>query len=430
MFINKSLICTSNINMRKLLLFFALFSVSTSVFAQWNDASPGYKIISGNDWVKAKNYYLLTLFEHDKAVNALLKADPELVKLTQKKAAALQASITECKEALCLPAQLKLTDEEISLVSARLTALYKSGNALDLLVKNHLVPSGTYIMYNAKTPAELLVNAWEQDAKAVNYTIGVYAEGKKPNYPQIDSINYNVKQRAYYGLMYNCSTEVAEVLKPGALFFEPALQAALVYLEVNERRNAADYEPMATTVNQTAAERVKLIKWTIYPYSHILVPGAGPDNLTTPLSGEGMLRCKTAARQYQMGKAPFIVVSGGSVHPYKTKYNEAIEMKKYIVNTLHVPENAVFIEPHARHTTTNIRNDVRLIFRYGIPMDKPALIVTDKFQNNSIENMGKRCLNELKYVPYKLGRRLSETSLEFYPVITSLQIDADEPMDP
>jgi hypothetical protein len=416
--------------MRKLLLFFALFSVGTSVFAQLNDASPGYKIISGNDWVKAKNYYLLTLFEHDKAVNALLKADPELVKLTQKKAAALQASITECKEALCLPAQLKLTDEEISMVSARLIALYKPGNALDMLVKNHLVPSGTYIIYEAKTPAELLIKAWEQDAKAVNYTIGVYAEGNKPNYPQIDSISYNVKQRAYYGLMYDCSAEVAEVVKPGSLFFEPALQAALLYLEVNERRRAADYEPMATTVNQTAAERVKLIKWTTYPYSHILVPGAGPDNLTTPLSGEGMLRCKTAARQYQMGKAPFVVVSGGSVHPYKTKYNEAIEMKKYMVNTLHVPEDVVIIEPHARHTTTNIRNDVRLIFRYGMPMDKPGLIVTDKFQNNSIAHMEKRCLNELKYVPYKLGRRLSETSLEFYPVITSLQIDADEPMDP
>jgi len=417
--------------MRKLLLLsIALCFTGTLVFAQLQPANPNYKLVSGNDWVKAKNYYLLTLFEQDKAVSNLLLADSELLKLMQQKTNALHSSLTECKDALCLPAQIKFTDEEISLVSARLTALYKPGNALDLLVKNHLVPSGTYIMYEAKTPAELLVNAWEQDAKAVNYTIGVYAEGKKPNYPQIDSISYNVKQRAYLALMYNCSTEVAEALKPGALFFEPALQAALVYLEVNERRNAADYEPMATTANKLAAERVKQIKWASYPYSHILVPGAGPENLTTPLSGEGMLRCKSAARQYKLGKAPFVVVSGGSVHPYKTKYNEAVEMKKYMVSVLHVPENAVIIEPHARHTTTNIRNDVRLIFRYGIPMDKAALIITDKFQNNSIADMEKRCLNELKYVPYKLGKRISETALEFYPVITSLQIDADEPMDP
>ena len=143
-----------------------------------------------------------------------------------------------------------------------------------------------------------------------------------------------------------------------------------------------------------------------------------------------MLRCKSAARQYFAGKAPFVVVSGGSVHPYKTKYNEAIEMKKYMISTLHLPESAVIIEPHARHTTTNIRNDVRLVFRYGMPISKPGLIVTDKSQNDGITNMDKRCLKELGYVPYKLGKRLSETALEFYPVITSLQIDADEPMDP
>jgi hypothetical protein len=416
--------------MRKLFLLLLLFAFSTSVFAQLHNARPNYQLVSGNDWVKAKNYYLLTLLEQDKAVNNLLSTDTELVKLKQKKTAALQLSLTECKDALCLPAQLKLTDEEISLVSARLNALYKPGNALDMLVNNHLIPSGTYIMYEAQTPAELLVKAWEQDAKAVNYTIGVYAEGKKPNYPLIDSISYNVKQQAYYGLMYNCTAEVNEADKSGSLFFKPALQAALLYLELNERRRAADYEPMATTANKTAAERVKQIKWASYPYSHILIPGAGPQNLTTPLSGEGMLRCKSAARQYQLGRAPFVIVSGGSVHPYKTKYNEAVEMKKYMVSILHVPENAVIIEPHARHTTTNIRNDVRLVFRYGMPMEKPGLIVTDKFQNNSITNMEKRCLNELKYVPYKLGKRISESALEFYPLITSLQIDADEPMDP
>jgi len=415
--------------MRKLLLTFVICTLGAPLFAQLKGANASYKLVSGDDWVKSKNYYLLTLLEQDKAVNDLLKADPELIQLAQKKSSALKASLTDCKDALCLPAQLKFTDGEISEVSARLTMLYKPDNALGKLVRNHLIPSGTYIMFNS-SPAELLVKAWEQDAKAVNYTIGVYAEGKKPNYPQIDSIAFDVRKKAYYALMYNCSAEVADLVQARSLFFETALQAALVYLEVNERRNAADYEPMVTTANRPAAERVKQIKWASYPYTHILVPGAGPDILTTPLSADGMLRCKAAARQYQIGKAPFLVVSGGNVHPYQTKYNEAAEMKKYLVNTLHVPENAVIIEPHARHTTTNLRNDVRLIFRYGMPIDKPGLIVTDKFQNDVIVKMEKRCLKELGYVPYVLGKRLSETALEFYPVITSLQIDADEPMDP
>jgi hypothetical protein len=230
--------------------------------------------------------------------------------------------------------------------------------------------------------------------------------------------------------MYDCAAEVADVVKNDGLFLEVPLTAALTYLEVNERNNAGDFEPMAAGTNSLAVKKVKTIKWSAYPYSHILVPGAGPDNLTTPLSGEGMLRCKTAARAYFAGKAPFVVVSGGNVHPYKTKYNEAVEMRKYMVGKLHVPADAVIIEPHARHTTTNLRNDIRLVFRYGIPFTKPGLIVTDKSQNDFIANMDKRCLNELKYVPYKLGKRLSETALEFYPLVSSLQIDADEPMDP
>jgi uncharacterized SAM-binding protein YcdF (DUF218 family) len=33
-----------------------------------------------------------------------------------------------------------------------------------------------------------------------------------------------------------------------------------------------------------------------------------------------------------------------------------------MVEKLHVPANAILVEPHARHTTTNMRNTARLIF--------------------------------------------------------------------
>jgi hypothetical protein len=416
--------------MKAILISIFFFLAIGKTFAQSLQPDPHYKLVTANNWVKSKSYYLLTLFEQDKEVSALLKNDALLAKLTQAKVNALQTSLTNCKDALCLPEQLKFTNEDIQSISARLTALYKSGNALDRLVKMHLIPSGTYILYKNLTPAELLVKAWEQDATAVNYAIDVYAEGKKPNYPAIDSISFKTTAKAYYTLMYDCSTVVLADVKNTRLFFEPALQAALTYLEINERQDPANYEPMAATVNKAAFDRVKLVKWDKFPYSHILVPGAGPDNLTTLLSGEGMLRCRLAAIQYRAGKAPYIVVSGGNVHPFKTKNNEALEMKVYMMKTLHISENAIIIEPHARHTTTNIRNDARLVFRYGIPFNKPGYIVTNKSQTDFIMTMDGRCEKELKYVPYKLGKRISETEVEFYPLIESLQIDADEPLDP
>lgn len=78
-----------------------------------------------------------------------------------------------------------------------------------------------------------------------------------------------------------------------------------------------------------------------------------------------------------------------------------------------------------------LRNCARLMFRYGFQMDKPAITSTTKSQSYYITNdlMQKRCIKELGYSPYRNGERLSETEAEFYPLLNSLQMDADEPMD-
>ena len=388
------------------------------------------QFITSANWVQAKNYYLLTLFEKDKPVNDVLKNDPEFKKLNQKKLADLSSSLAECKDGACLTSRLKFTDDEIKLVSAELTALCKPGSALDILVKTQLRPSYTYSLYQNATDAELLAKAWEQDATGINYAIGVYGDGKKPNYPLIDSISFNTGLKMYKTLLYDVNTALIGDLKYNKLFFEPGMQAALLFLQINERQDPANYEPMGLTVNKAAIDHIKNLKWGQYPYSVILIPGAGPDNLTTPLSAEGMLRCRMAAVRYRAGDAPFIMPSGGKAHPFKTKYCEAEEMKKYLVNVLHIPAYAVIMEPHARHTTTNFRNGVRLMYRYGLPAAKPALSVTDKSQTDYIVTMASRCELELKYVPYRLGKRLSETAVEFYPLPEAMQINPLEPLDP
>jgi hypothetical protein len=78
-----------------------------------------------------------------------------------------------------------------------------------------------------------------------------------------------------------------------------------------------------------------------------------------------------------------------------------------------------------------MRNASRLIFRYGMPMEKPAITSTLKSQSLYIsDTVAERSKKELGYYPYKNGNRLSETEMEFYPLVGSLQIDFDEPMDP
>lgn len=413
----------------RLLLLFLL--LPGHLFSQTDQPDPHYKLISGGDYVQSKNYYLLTLFNGLPALKQLLLNDPVLAKLTAAKRAGIADAVKSCgKDVGCYIKAVKFSDEETAQVSARLGELYSADNELGKVVARHLLPSGCYHIY-ALNGKQLLIKAWEQDAKAVNYAISVYAAGQKPNYPQIDSIGFNVKDKGYPELIaLNASVAVSET-KKDALFSSPSMTFALHSLEINERNRIADDEPMIETVNKAAYDYSKKVKWDNYKYTLILVPGEGPEEKDVELSAGGMLRCRLAALQYRNGVAPFIMVSGGCVHPYKTKYNEAAEMKKFLLNTLHIPEYAILMEPHARHTTTNLRNCARIIFRYGFPMDKLCITSTSKSQSYYItEIMPGRCEKELGYMPYRNGKRLSDTEAEFYPLSGSLQLDFDEPMDP
>lgn len=410
----------------------AMLMVACHLYAQQVAPDPRYKLVTGNNVVQYKNYYLLTLLQEDAAARKLIESDAELGNIGQRKLDSLANALKTCgNNAACYTAHMKFSEQDIQTIGARLTALYNDNNALSKLVKQHLIPSGTYILFHKEAPRDLLRKAWEQDAMGINFAIGVYAEGKKPNYPLIDSISFNVNNPRYGSMLYSPAYVVLQECKGTRLFFQPSLTASLQFIELNERDQAADYEPMEATVNKAAYDRIKTLKWASYKYSVILVPGAGPDDPAVPLSAGGMLRCRLAAVQYQKGLAPFIMVSGGKVHPYKTKYNEAEEMKRFLIQKLHIPENAVIMEPHARHTTTNMRNAVRLMFRYGIPMDKPALTSTERGQSTWITGtLVDRCKKELDEVPYKPGERLSETEAEFYPLLDALHIDPTEIMDP
>lgn len=416
----------------KTMLPFLLLLISFSGFSQQTGPQANYKLIKADSYVQTKNYYLLTLFDQLPEVKTLLKNDKVLAGLSSTKREHIGSAIKTCaNDVQCYTGALKFSDQEISAVGGRLRELYTSNNALGKLVTQHLIPSGCYQLFANLGPQAMLVKAWEQDARAVNHTISVYAGGQPPKSARIDSISFNIRQSGYTDMLaLNASLSVNET-KAQNLFYSSTLVFALHSLEINERNQAADDEPMQNGVNKMALDYAKTIKWDQYKYSLILVPGEGPEEAGVALSAGGMLRCRLAVLQYRNGVAPLIMVSGGCVHPFKTKYNEAIEMKKYLIETLHIPEKAILVEPHARHTTTNLRNCARIIFRSGLPMDKPCITSTSRSQSSYITGvMAARCRDELGYMPFKNGKRLSDTEAEFYPLVIALQVDDDEPMDP
>jgi hypothetical protein len=122
------------------------------------------------------------------------------------------------------------------------------------------------------------------------------------------------------------------------------------------RDEAFRYGPDASLENQAAIDAIAGIDFDAYPYTAILVPGQGPTDDTTALNPAGINRINTAVARWRAGLAPLLLVSGGHVHPDKTPFCEAIEMRRYLIDELGIPAAAIVVDPYARHTTTNLRN--------------------------------------------------------------------------
>ena len=385
-------------------------------------------VVFADSVVIAKSYPFFSRISDDKKLQKLIRKSKIFKRQLKAHTGRVNGSLTRCDKPVCFVNQLKWSDEEIRLMGNEFVRMYNRYLPVRKLV-SELKAKGNYPLYISDADTTYLRKIWNDAAQSINRVFNVYINGDMPRYAKIDSISFNRMDGAYMekarGLMVRISG------RKHALFFEEGLSAALEVLKWNERKEAWQFEPLAGGLNQAPYTRVGETDFSKFRYSMILVPGLGPEIPGQALDPKGAKRCEEGAERYKNGLAPFIVVSGGNVHPFKTPFNEAVEMKKYMVEKLGIPAEVIFIEPHARHTTTNLRNTSRMIFRFGIPGDKPLLIVTDSSQASYIAGgMKNTAMRDLGYLPYGKLKVLSPVELEFYPVKQSLQPDPFDPLDP
>lgn len=413
-------------------------------FPASTDAQPGkgyhlqhHFLSSGNkigNKVADKNFYLLTALDHSPQLKQLLAADPELHTIFIRHQDLIRQHASDnIKTTDSLLDGLKWSHEDSLATDQAIRSLYtKTPAAFDALVDRELRPSGMYQRWVTLGNPDLLLHAWGLTVRGVNYILDVYGYGKKLRYAAIDSASYDVHGDHYKNLLKTSFSYLVERSAGQTLFYEPSRALALQLLLLNDRDEAARHEPLETGENRSAVQKARQLHWNDYPYALILVPGEGPELAGQPISPAGRMRCELAATRYKKGMAPFIVVSGGYVHPFHTPYAEAVEMKKYLMTVDSIPGSAILIEPQARHTTTNFRNTARLQIRYGIPLDKACLCVSTRDQTDYIINAGfdRRNLRELGYLPYRDKQRLSDHEIRYYAVADCLQSDPGDPLDP
>lgn len=268
--------------------------------------------------------------------------------------------------------------------------------------------------------------AWRRDAAAINRIVAVYGKGQAPRYPKIDAMSLDPAAPEFPVLIATLD-QVTRDSEPAAI--AAPLRFAIGLLDLNGRDEAIRFGAAENAAAFAAALRTD---WRKAPYSALIVPGAGPEDAKVALSASGKLRLALAATRFRAGDAPFIILSGGNVHPDRTPFNEAVEMRRALIDRFGIPPERIVLEPYARHTTTNLRNAARLLTAMRAPAAKPALIVTDPGQSAYIEAplFAKRNSEELGYQPGTLGARVSPTALPFTPSTASLVIDPRDPLDP
>lgn len=392
-----------------------------------------YRRVSNGSWVQDKNFYVLTLLEHDRTLRAEFASDQALVRILKERTqhspeARVGGDLKAGSQAAAR--SMMFSDDDIAGVRLMFVRRLPQSPALQSLVRHHLRPSGTYQRLSERSDAEMLGEAWVEAARGINHVIGQFALGSSIPYPKIDGPSYDLNAPGYERMILEARATAAAT--PHALFFEPSLNFALRLMAINRRDEPARHEPLRTGENRAAMDAMRRTDWSVHPYASVLVYGAGPDLPGAAISAQSRENCAAAAALYKQKLAPFIIVSGGYVHPKQTAFSEAVEMKRELMFVYGIPEAAVLIDPYARHTTTNVRNAARILFAARVPADKPSLSVSSKEHIDSIasQDFVQRCEKELGYMPAKFGQRISDVAVEFTPSIDSLQIDPSDPLDP
>lgn len=360
-----------------------------------------------------------------------LAADPALVQLAAKRAARVPA--TDCAPApLCLADAWVWTDADIALVDTRLRVLVRDSRLAKALITDHMRRSGRFARHARLADADLLSAAWRELAGGMNHAIAVYAKGVPPRYPKIDAYIFDIANPEYVNVLKAHGVAIAAMRQSADTVFDPVLRYAAGLLRMNERTEAAPFRPLLGGGNAPAVATAKTMVWQDHSYPALLVFGHGPEDGQSRTGVMGHIRMGIAAAMFKRGVAPFIVVSGGNVHPNRTAFNEAVEMKRLLIEQHGIPADRILIEPHARHTTTNLRNCARLLLAAGFPADRPALIVSDHMTIKYIASplLAERSLQEMGINPGKVVAGPDQFTALFTPDPAAFHVEPLDPLDP
>lgn len=391
---------------------------------------PGYVLTSSGDNLQDKLFYFLTILQKPEYQG--ITELPEMKALRLRYTTLLnevsgQNSITKSKRN-----EFAINPTESNKLVTDFVNAYTSISLVKNLIGKELRPAGYWQMYSNSDDKVFLKMVIIQTVATIDTIISQYLVGTPAKYPDKDGPTADLFSNSYVQLFKD---EISKIDKNNATMFYQPVATSLALLRINNRDESTRFEPLNYGENKAALSTLKNINWDNFPYTSLIVPGDSPNSPgdANYLSESAKNRVGYAVQAFNEKLAPVIIISGANVYPKGTPYFEAVEMKKYMIQKYSIPENVILIDPCARHTTTNLRNAVRVIIRNNVPIKNKALIIATVSHNDEIAGIDfyNRCFKELGYMPGTIGARMSPYRLEITPDNkSSLQLNAVDPLDP
>jgi hypothetical protein len=366
--------------------------------------------------LEQRAFYVLLVLRTDADVRVALEGRAALAMLTSARDSALRDAASTCgADAACLRAGVAIAPADVEAGIAETLAALEDAS-LTAGIATALRTAHVLERFAAEDDGALIRTALDEAITALHAALDAYAVGELAA-GDLDAVVDAIDAGAPTGSL---------------AWWEPLARTTITATLRAGRDEPVRYEPIDTGENAAALATLGAIDWSSFPYAALLVPGQGPTDPDTVLHPNSAQRADLAAERFRAGLAPLIVLSGGHVHPDRTRYSEAIEMKRYLVTMRGIPESAILVDPYARHTTTNLRDVTRVLLRAGVPSDARVLVVTDLFQTLYIRDPGfaTRCDDELHFRPYEALEALSSTDTCMTMSALSLTTDASDLLDP
>ena len=418
--------------MKKATLFAALLAAVMAAPTQVMAMDPPGYAAPFAETLETLNFPLLAMIRQVPGWAAAVRADPALQTLATARAQRVTAASACTPRPSCLAEAWLWTPADTETMTSALRSIAARPGLADALVRTHLRASGRFARHAGLGDAELLAAAWADTAAGLNNLVAVYGQGKPPRYPLIDAGILDVNRPEFAGALDAHAQVTFAAALGDDLPLDPSLRFAVGLLRMNERTEAAAFRPLLAGENAQAVAQARRTRWASWRYPALLVFGHGPEDAQSRTGVLGHIRLARAADLFAQRLAPFIIVSGGNVHPNRTPFNEAIEMKRLLIAHYAIPADRILIDPHARHTTTNLRNSARLLFAARFPTDRPSLIVTDPMTARYIGSpvLLERTRAETGVLPGQVTPADIAFAFEFRPDRVAFHVEPLDPLDP